>query len=471
MRSRARDTAAVTETALALPAPARRARAQHIRIAAGIFFWGLFLGNFAAIVWMWVANHNLDFSFAPNLTAAWMARLGGLTGLLGAYLALVQVLLLARLPFLGRLAGFDRLTVWHRWNGYACLLLVVAHTVMAILGYSLETHRSFPRQFWRMVGENLFPGMVTATIGLALFVLVSVTSVMIVRRRLNYELWYAVHLTAYAAIALSWFHEIPTGGDLALSPNAARYWRILFFGTLALLAFRLLSPLANALRFRLRVAEVHAEGPNVTSIRITGRQLDKLHAQSGQFFLWRFLTPGYWWTAHPFSLSAAPDGRSFRISVKASGDHSARMGSIPVGTRVIAEGPFGTFIDSVRHRGKVLLIAGGIGITPVRALAEVMDGDVVVIHRVLSDEQVVFQDEMAELAARRGLELHYVVGDHLTGEGRSLLSAGHLRELVPDIAERDVYVCGPPGMVAVAVGYVRQAGVPHRRLHVERFAL
>jgi predicted ferric reductase len=447
------------------------ARERAIRVVLGSACLAFFVGNIVAIVWIWVANHNLDFRFAPDLTSAWLTRLGGLTGLLGAYLALIQVLLLARLPFLDRVAGFDRLTVWHKWNGYACLLLILAHTVMAIEGYALDRNAGFFSQFDAMVTGGLLPGMLTATIGLGFFLLVTVSSVMIVRRHLNYELWYGVHLTAYAAIALAWFHQIPTGGDLALSPGAARYWRFLFFGTLVLIAFRIASPLVNAGRFRLRVAEVSEEAPGVTSIRMTGRRLDRLHARPGQFFLWRFLTSGFWWTAHPFSLSAAPDGRSLRISVKAAGDHTRRMEQIPVGTRVVAEGPFGQFTDVVRRRGKVLLIAGGIGITPVRALAESLDGDVVVIHRVLSDSDVVFRDELAELAARRGLEVHYVVGDHAAAEGHGLLTTAHLRELVPDIAERDVYVCGPPGMVAWMLPNIRRAGIPRRRLHVERFAL
>jgi predicted ferric reductase len=449
------------------PDAASRSRAQAQRIAIGGLVWGFFLGNIAAIVWIWVANHNLPFRNTGEL----VSRTGGLTGLLGAYLALIQVLLLARLPWLERLAGFDRLTVWHRWNGHVCLYLVLAHTFLAIWGYSLGNHTSFLDEFWTMVGRGAFPGMVTATIGTLLFVVVVVTSITIVRRNLSYELWYAVHLTAYAGIALAWFHEIPIGGDLALSPNAATYWRVLFFGTIALLAFRVLSPLVNAGRYRLRVAEVTAESPTVTSVRIAGHRLDRLHAQPGQFFLWRFLTRGHWWTAHPFSLSAAPDGRSFRISVKAAGDHTSRMGSIPVGTRVVAEGPFGAFTDAVRRRDKVLLIAGGIGITPVRALAEEMDGDIVIIHRVLSDDQIVFADELARLTAKRGIALHYVVGDHAADEGRDLLSPDHLRKLVPDLAEREVYLCGPPGMIAAIDRNLHQAGVRRHHLHVERFAL
>ena len=443
------------------------------RLVAGGVIWAFVLGNVVAIVWIWIANRNLDFSFAPDYWATLMARLGGLTGLLAAFTALVQVLLLARLPFLGRLIGFDRLTVWHRWNGYLCLLLVLAHTVMAVLGFSLDGDRSFFGEFWKLVADNILTGMVTATIGLALFVLVTVSSVTIARRHLPYELWYAVHLTAYAAIALAWFHQIPTGGDInpTFHPNAATYWRVLFFGSLALLVFRVFTPVVSAFRYRLRVAEVIAEGPSVTTVRMTGRRLDRMNALPGQFFLWRFLAGGFWWTSHPFSLSAAPDGRSLRISVKAAGDHTAKLRSLPVGTRVAAEGPYGFFTEVARRRGKVLLIAGGIGITPVRALVETMEGNVAVIYRVLAEEDAVFGSELAELADRRGLDLRYVVGDHLSAEGRDLLSASHLRELVPDVAERDVYLCGPPAMVAAIEQDVRRAGVPRGALHVERFAL
>ena len=185
-----------------------------LRWAVGAAVWAFVLGNVAAIVWLWVANHNLDFAFAHNYWAAMWNRLGGLTGLLGAFLALVQVLLLARLPLLGRTIGFDRLTVWHRWNGYLVLVLVVAHTVLAVLGFAMDAHNPFFDEFWYLLANNIQVGMVTATIGLGLFVLVSVSSITLARRHMRYEHWYWVHLTAYAAIALAWFHQIPTGGDI-----------------------------------------------------------------------------------------------------------------------------------------------------------------------------------------------------------------------------------------------------------------
>ena len=405
-------------------------------------------------------------------TGELLTSLGRLTGLLAAYLALLQVVLLARIRSLERLVGFDRLTLWHRWNGHACLDLVLAHVVLTIWGYALMDKISLPREISTMLGGGVYPGMITATIGTALLVAVVVSSVVIVRRRLRYETWYAVHLAASAAIALAWFHQIPTGNEFAYDHLAADYWRALYVATLVLIVgFRVLAPLAKSFRHGLRVDEVIHEAPGVVSVRIAGRGLERLDARAGQFFLWRFLDRKRWWSSHPFSLSAAPDGRSLRITVKSLGDFTSRLGGLEPGTRVIAEGPFGVFTEAARKREKVLLVAGGIGITPIRALMEDMRGDVVVIYRVVDDSDVIFREELERLARERGLTLLFVVGDHRTYAGRRLLSPRHLRELVPDITERQVFICGPPAMTEALERNVRRAEVPARLIHTEKFAL
>ena len=103
----------------------------------------------------------------------------------------------------------------------------------------------------------------------------------------------------------------------------------------------------------------------------------------------------------------------------------------------------------------------------------ILDGDVVVIHRVLSDSDLVFRGELEQLVARRGIEVHYVVGDHAAAEGHGLLTTAHLREAsCLDIVEpRCLRVAGSPGMVAWMLPNIRRAGILARRLHVERFAL
>ena len=443
------------------PAPA-----VHARVTAWIF-WAIFLGNAAIIVVLWARGGNVD---GVHTMGEALASVGRITGLLGAYLLLVQVLLLVRLPPLERLVGFDRLTVWHRRNGKLCISLVLAHVVFITLGYALTDRLSVSQEAWTLLRS--YPGMVEATIGTAFLILVVLSSLIVVRCRLRYEAWYLVHLTAYAGIVLGWFHQIPTGNELVTNPRAAAYWTALYLASLALLVlFRFAQPLLRAWWHRLRVAEVTVEGPNVVSLRITGRHLDRLGAQAGQFFLWRFLTRDRWWEAHPFSLSAAPDGKSLRITVKQVGDFTRSLGALPVGTPVVTEGPFGVFTDAVRKRESVLLIAGGIGITPIRALVEEMEGDIVLIHRVMREEDLIFRDELEALARARGIRLCPVVGDHAIPGNEHLLSAEHLHRLISDLPKREVYLCGPPAMAHHIEQQVRQAGVPSRSIHVERFAL
>ena len=155
---------------------------------------------------------------------------------------------------------------------------------------------------------------------------VTVTSVVIVRRRLRYETWYFVHLYAYLGVALAFSHQLATGSSFVGRPGARAYWYALYAVTLgALVVFRIGLPLWRSARHRLRVLRVVDEGPGVVSLEIGGRQLGRLRARPGQFFTWRFLTRRHWWEAHPFSLSAAPDGRRLRITVKALGDHTRSL--------------------------------------------------------------------------------------------------------------------------------------------------
>jgi predicted ferric reductase len=493
MASSAVTSSAFTE---ALPVPAG-AWGRRLTLLA---IWLFVAGNAAGIVWVWSAGGADGLGYHWHSLDTALVGMGRLTALLAGYLALVEVLLLARLPFLERAVGFDRLTVWHRRNGFLVIWLVVAHVVFSVWGYAIQDRHSFLTEYWNwltlpqpgsatisggiggsIAGQHAsvvpastspYPGVITATVGTALLLAVVATSVVAVRRKLGYEWWYAIHFSVYAAIALSWFHMIPDGNELVVDRVAADYWRGLFAITLALvLYYRVARPLMQAARLGLRVTEVVREGPGVVSLRVGGRGLERLGARSGQFFLWRFLTRGFWYTKHPFSLSEAPNGASFRITVKALGDHTARLAEIPVGTRVLAEGPFGAFTADRGRTAKALLIAGGIGITPVRALLERMEGDVVVLYRAVSTDDLVLAGELDRIACSGGARIEYVVGDHRSPEARELLSPAHLESLVPDLAERDVYACGPPGMIDRIVPSLREAGVPRRQLHVERFAL
>jgi predicted ferric reductase len=463
----------------AIAAPRRsHARLRRPReFVVGALFWTVVVGVgvYWCVVWAQGGGDGAS-GFKWHDSTQVFLNIGRLTALLGGYLALIEVLLLARLPFLERLIGFDRLTSWHRWNGHAVLYLVLAHVVFSVWGFAGQDFppRSWSDEYWGLMTNGAFPGMIVATIGTVLLIVVLLSSLAIARRRLNYELWYAVHFTAYAGIALAWFHEIPVGNELLpkVEVTAANVWRATYAAALVLVVwYRLLWPIVQNRRYRLRVSEVVEEAPGVWSVRITGRGLDRYGARAGQFFLWRFLTKGFWYTQHPFSLSEAPHGDSFRITVKALGDHTAAFGRITPGTRVLAEGPFGVFTADTRTRDKVLLIAGGIGITPVRALLEELRGDVITVYRALTERDLVLSDELDELVTNHGGRIEYIVGDHATPEGRRLLTPEHLHQLVPDVAEREIYACGPPAMLALIERTLRRSNLHGRHVHIERFAI
>jgi len=391
------------------------------------------------------------------------------TGLLGTYLLLVLILLMARLPWLERLIGTARLAVWHRLAGMYTVGLLVAHAVLILWGYALTDHVGIAHETVTVLLG--YPDVLMATAGIGLLLVVAVLSARAARRRLRYETWYLIHLYAYLAVGLSLSHQLATGADFTDRLANRVIWIGLFAGTAAcLVAFRFVAPVTAFLRHRFEVAMVVPEGPGVASIFLTGDRLDDLRAEAGQFFRLRFLHRDGWWQSHPFSLSAAPNGRYLRFTVKDVGDHTSSLAGLAPGTRVVAEGPYGAFTARRRARRGVLLIGGGLGITPVRALFSALDarpGELTLLYRASRVDDLVLRSELEELGRRRGAQVHYLIGPRT--QRPDPLGAEAIRSLVPDVAQRDVYVCGPPGMIDAAVASLRSLGVRRSRLHTERF--
>jgi ferredoxin-NADP reductase len=282
-------------------------------------------------------------------------------------------------------------------------------------------------------------------------------------------------------MALAFSHEFAVGTDFADSRRVRVAWSAIhILVAVTLIFFRVLVPVRRSLRHNLRVAKVVSEGPGVVSIYLAGRDLAKLGAEPGQFFRWRFLTREQWWQSHPYSLSAAPDRRRLRITVKALGDSSRSLARVKPGTRVWIEGPYGAFTARRAERPRSLLIAAGAGITPIRALYETLPGegaDVILLYRAGRAQDLVLYRELESIARRRGFGLYPLVGARREGPGSSglhpedPLSHRALTSLVPDLASRDVYVCGPPGLTRQATTQLRRAGVPRGRIHTEAFDL
>ncbi|QIJ65327.1 ferredoxin reductase family protein [Streptomyces sp. JB150] len=437
--------------------PPRPPTATRPRVVARTGLYAVLAANAALVTVFFV-----QAGFAANA----LVVLGRAAGLYGALLMAFQLLLVARLPWLDRRIGMDRLTLWHRWTGFALLWTLLGHAVFITLGYADSSGLDPVNQLVDLAETT--QGVLRAVAALALLLVVGTVSVRFARRRLAYETWHFVHLYTYLAVVLAFSHQVATGTTFVASPAATAYWWTLWGAALgAVLLGRVLLPLWRNLRHRLRVSAVVPENDDVVSVYVTGRDLDRLPARAGQFFLWRFLTRDRWWQANPFSLSAAPDGRTLRLTVKAAGDGSAALRHLRVGTRVFAEGPYGAFTTLHRTRPDALLVAGGVGVTPIRALLEELHGHAVVLYRVTTERDAVLLDELRELAHAKGAELYLVTGPATPDR----LAPAELARLVPDIADRDVYLCGPPGMTAAVRRSLRELGVSAPQIHFERFSL
>ncbi|MFE2264615.1 ferredoxin reductase family protein [Streptomyces griseosporeus] len=417
----------------------------------------------AAVLALWWADTGSVVG-----AAGWLTGAGRLAGLLTGYACAVLVGLMARVPPLERRIGSDRVARWHAMAGRYTVCLLLAHVVLILAGYAAQDRRSLWHETVTVVLD--YPEMLKATAGTAILLAVGVTSVRAVRRRTSYEFWYYVHLLTYAAVFLAFGHQVALGNEFSGDAAATGAWYALYLGVAALVVwFRVLVPVRLNMRHRLRVESVQPEAPGVWSVVVRGHRLAGLPVEPGQFFRWRFLGAGLARTSTPYSLSAPPRGDRMRITVKALGGHSAAVALLRPGTRVWAEGPYGALTAGRRTAPKALLIAGGVGVTPLRALFETLPGEVTLLYRARTAADLALGAELEAIARWRGARVRYALnGPH--GE-RPDLSARALLAAFPDLAGHDVYLCGPHGFARDLYRELRAAGVPDRRIHHESFEL
>jgi predicted ferric reductase len=391
-----------------------------------------------------------------------------LTGMVCGFALLVQVLLQSRIGWLERGLGSDVLLSWHRRLGVLLVCSVLVHLATGVIGYAAVRDAPVLAQAWTMLVS--YQDMASGFGAAGLLVAVAFLAIRAVRRAMPYELWSWLHRTGFLTLVLAYGHQFEYGQELIHGGFGWWYWvglHVLVAGSVVW--GRVLAPLMLNLRHRLRVVDIVAESRHTVSIYVAGRRLDRLRASGGHFFRWRFLTSGAWWQSHPFSLSAAPNGRWLRLTVRAVGQHTADLRYLEPGVRVFVSGPSGVFTAGHRRRTRALLIAWGSGIAPIRALVEELPPGAVLVYRARSHADVVLHTELAELARRRGARIHYVLGRRTDPGPRYLATPAGLRELAPDVRRRDVYLCGPADAVRPVRDTLRRLGVPHRQIHVDGF--
>jgi predicted ferric reductase len=424
-------------------------------------------GVATVVVAMWLRHGGIATTIADPLEG-----IGQVTALGGTLAALLGVLFAARAPWLDQVLGSDRLRRIHGWLGFAAVWSIGAHAVLSTLAWAGGSLGDVLPTLVEMIAT--VPGMLGAVVAMVLFVAVGVTSVRAVRRRASYETFHGIHLYVYLAVALGFLHQLAAGSDFTGDPLAAALWIALYVAAFApLLLYRVAWPIYTTLRFRPRLAAIVPEAEGVFSMIVEGQDLDQLAVRSGQYFVVRALTTRDWMHGHPFSISAAPNGRTLRFTIKVFGEGTRDLARLAPGTPLLLEGPYGAMHGARRTGRKLLLIAGGIGIAPIRALAEGLPfapGDADLIYRSPSVRETALGREVDALARHRGIRTHWLVGRR--GEphiGTDPLGPEAIARLVPDVADRDVFLCGPNALMERTRSSLLALGVPAGRINLELF--
>jgi len=436
--------------------PALRWRVNFVTLGAGLGF-GAVLGS--SLV-----------TLLPNVgSAGGVANaIGSTAAMTGTYLCLMLMMLISRVAWLEKEAGHDQMVKWHRTIAPYSLVLIGTHVLFTTIGYAQSSGKGVLYQLWLLV--TTYGWMLPASVGFVLMVVLGFASHRIARSRMKYETWWTAHLYFYIAIALAFGHQINTSLLFIAHPLLKSFWIAMYvFVAVLIVVSRILLPLTQSLRSGLKVEKVVRETDNVVSVYIKGKNLSRFNASGGQFFQWRFLTPHWWWQAHPYSLSMKPTGDRMRITVKHLGDQSSSLERVlKPGIRIIAEGPYGVFTAKQRYTDAVTAFAAGIGVTPIRAMMDDLPESVNItfIYRVSDGDNAPLRSEIDQLAKQNGWDVIYLEGSR----EEHPMTVDYMSQYAPALLHSDIYVCGPNGFMDSVIKMATSAGIPEKRIHHESFA-
>ncbi|MFA6106795.1 MAG: ferric reductase-like transmembrane domain-containing protein [Patescibacteria group bacterium] len=427
--------------------------------------------NLAYIIFVWEKN-AVAFGAGENFTQMIIA-LGRLFGLLATYFILSQLILIGRVGWAEKVFGLDKLSRVHHLNGFLALFFILLHPVFLGFGYGALTGNSYFRQIFIFL--NGWEDVVGAFLSAGIFLSVMIFSLAIVRKRLKYEFWLFTHLFTYLAIIAAMGHQFAVGSDLQEQIFHFYFAGLYVFAFFNFFIFRFGRPLFYFYQHRFYVKSVRLETKSAVSIRISGKNMERFKVMPGQFMIFRFLAQGYIFEAHPFSLSGRLDNNDIRITIKMLGDFTNKAKELKLGTRVLIDGPHGVFSEKAIKKEKALLIAGGVGITPLRALVESMakkGRDAILLYNNRTKKDIIFKDELEKLSELNPVKIVHILSAEENWKGeQGRIDAEKISRLVPDFRDRDIFLCGPPPMMESIKKELKGAGFNQNQLHYEKFSL
>lgn len=414
---------------------------------------------------------RLDFSLLQSestLSFFWTqlaSIVGSIAGLIGIMLCCWQVLLGSRMitrHVSPDLLWFNRI---HQLIGIYGGAFVLVHPLLEAYAYGesvlFALSPSFASEFATYVTFGRIASMC--------FYIVWITSA-VVRGKIRYRPWLYVHYFSYAVVIFALLHVRTLGTVLASYPLLRTFFFVLLPCISALIIFRILYS-AGVFQKKYRVAAVQHVG-QVVMFQVVPFARRLRSPLAGQFCYVQLKPFG---EAHPFSvMDYDAESGAFTFGIKSFGRYSKKMFDIMQGTEIFLDGPFGVFCAEGRNTEPKILIAGGIGITPLYHLVRA--------HGNTNTYMLNCNRTLSEAIGRDVLKFHlgnrYV--DVLSNEqiddaciACGQLSEDILRQHIPaDLwGSAQIFFCGNPGFYAATKVMLLRIGVPESHIHFEAFSL
>jgi predicted ferric reductase len=436
------------------------------------------LGGFGAIVVapsiLWLMSPREVPGFGLAGVTLW-SNLSVLTGMLLLSTLVCTVILPSRLRSLNRAFGIESVIEIHRFLGVASAVLVMAHLACVVAANPSNVGLlNFPTAPGRAQAATV------ATVSLVGLVLLAV---MKRKLKLRYELWRWTHLALSVSVLYFSASHVYLLNKTVREPAIAAVFVLFISVVLAIFGYRWAwrSWFDPSTEFLVR--EVRRENATVSTLVLEPRRLNNGQAESWAFapgqFAWIRLDRSVTAEEHPFTIASSAHNETTEFTIRHAGDFTRAVRQLPPGSPVWVDGPHGAFTcDHSRGSGFVLL-AGGVGLTPMMSMIRTAAhrGDnrpyrLIVVASAPTD--LLFREELAELRRYIDLEVAEVLRRPIDGwQGPTGGITVELMSMVLDTVDQpgdlDYFICGPPSMVDDAMEVLDGLGVVADRVHTEQF--